>query len=344
MPDDIAIDRALGALAGVAIGDAMGMPSQTMSVGDIKQHYGHIVDFVVPYASQTVSAGLKAGTVTDDMEQTLLLAQHLIVRDGVVDQAIWAETLLEWERDTEARGVNDLLGPSTKRAIAALLRGSSIEDAGRYGNTNGAAMRIAPIGIANVPEPLIGFLDAVEESCRLTHNTGVAIAAAAAVAGVISMGVNGATFRQALPFALACAREGELRGAVPLKGSFLPKLNSALQAADLKEVHASRSALQQIGTSVVAAKFVPMAFAVAFRADGSVWDAAVESANIGDDTDTIGAIACGMLGASCGLSAIPQDKWAKVRDVNQLALEEIAAALLRLRTSRAHRLSARAEP
>jgi ADP-ribosylglycohydrolase len=329
MATDFAMDRAQGALAGIAIGDAMGMPSQTMSMADIARHYGRITDFTAPCAAQTVSASLQAATITDDMEQTLLLSQHLIANGGEMDQPLWAKTLLDWERDTHARGVNDLLGPSTKRAIDALLRGISVSEAGRSGTTNGAAMRIAPVGIANAPEPLQRLLDSVEESCRLTHNTGVAIASAAAVAAVISMGVNGAGFRQALPVAFAIAREGEGRGAVPMEGSFLPRLQAAIALAestsDITDI------AQNIGTSVAAFESVPMAFAIALRADGNFWEAAVTSANIGDDTDTIGAIACGMIGAQSGLHALPQDKWLKVRDVNTLELGAIASGLLKLR-------------
>lgn len=344
MADAFAMDRALGALAGVAIGDAMGMPSQTMTADEITRHYGRITDFVAPCEAQVISAGLKAGTITDDMEQTLLLAQHLIDHAGAMQQQRWAETLLNWERDTRARGVNDLLGPSTKRAVDALQRGCPLEDAGREGTTNGAAMRIAPVGIANPAEPLQAFLDAVEDSCRLTHNTGLAIAAASAVAAVISRGISGATFRDAVPFALECARAGERRGAVPMEGSFVPKLSAALELADRANSDGLEVIAHKIGVSVAAFESVPMAFAIALRAEGSVWDAAVASANIGDDTDTIGAIACGMLGAGCGLQALPQDKWAIVRDVNRLALTDTAAGLLRLRTRLAHGRSARSAP
>ncbi len=131
-------DRALGALAGVALGDAMGMPTQTLTREQIKAIYGTVTDLVDASPDHPVSAGLKAGTITDDTEQSLLLAHHLIDRHGAFDEETWARTLLEWERDTHARGVNDLLGPSTKRAIEALLRGVPAAETGRFGTTNGA--------------------------------------------------------------------------------------------------------------------------------------------------------------------------------------------------------------
>ncbi len=39
-----------------------------------------------------------------------------------------------------ARGSLDLLGPLTKRAVAAVLAGTAAEDAGAFGDTNGAAI------------------------------------------------------------------------------------------------------------------------------------------------------------------------------------------------------------
>ena len=63
-------------------------------------------------------------------------------RNGAFDEEAWARTLLTWEHDTRARGVNDLLGPSTKRAIEQLVRGVPASETGRFGVTDGAAMRM----------------------------------------------------------------------------------------------------------------------------------------------------------------------------------------------------------
>jgi ADP-ribosylglycohydrolase len=41
-------------------------------------------------------------------------------------------------------------------------------------------MRIAPVGVAFPVLPLDGLVDAVEQASRVTHNTGIAIAGAAA--------------------------------------------------------------------------------------------------------------------------------------------------------------------
>ena len=231
MKNGRAVDRASGALMGVAIGDAMGMPSQTLSREQIRRVYGAIEDLTDAVSGQPVSGGLKAGTITDDTEQSLLLAKHILDRHGRFDEAAWARTLLDWEKDTRARGVNDLLGPSTRRAIEALLRGVPASETGRFGRTNGAAMRIVPVGISRPLEPLAQFVTAVEATCRLTHNTSEAIGSAAAVAAIVSAGVEGASFEEAVPSALGAAREGERRGVAATSGSIASRIETALDLA-----------------------------------------------------------------------------------------------------------------
>lgn len=329
-------DRALGALAGVALGDAMGMPTQTLSRGHIAALYGRITDFRDAAEGNPVSRGLKAGTITDDTEQSLLLAQHLIDRRGDFDDHVWARTLLDWESNTHARGVNDLLGPSTKRAVEALQRGVLVSETGRLGTTNGAAMRIVPVGISVPPGPLSRLVDVVEATARLTHNTGVAIGSAAAVAAVVSAALDGADFEAAVPLALAAAALGERRGTPGTALSISDRIRAALDLAAGRDGASGAAEIAgRIGTSVAAVQSVPMAFAVLRLAKGDPWEAARISAEIGDDTDTIGAISCGMAGACAGFARIPRDKWQVVATVNRLELAPVIDGLLALRVARA---------
>ena len=62
--------RAVGALYGLAIGDALGMPTQSLARGEIVARYGGLLDTFWPGpADHPLAAGLPAGTVTDDTEQ-----------------------------------------------------------------------------------------------------------------------------------------------------------------------------------------------------------------------------------------------------------------------------------
>ncbi|SJZ91917.1 ADP-ribosylglycohydrolase family protein [Consotaella salsifontis] len=326
-----ALDRAIGALAGVAVGDALGMPSQTFPRQKIAETYGHITDFVAPCEGHPVSHGLPAAAITDDTEQTLLLARLLVRSPGRFDDLEWARTLIAWEADVRERGLRDLLGPSTKRAFEALLSGVDASETGRAGTTNGAAMRVAPVAIVTPSGSVAALVDRVEEACRVTHNTREAIAAAAAVAMVVSRGVDGADFTSALPAALEAAREGARRGAPVGESDMAGRIEAALDIA----AHGTEAELARtIGTSVASRESVAAAFGVVRLAGGDPWKAAVIAANIGDDTDTIGAIAGAMAGACSGAAGFPRDKLQRIVTVNRLDLEELALALLDLRRMR----------
>ena len=113
--------RALGALYGLAIGDALGMPTQSRSRAEIVARYGSLLDGFEPGPpGHPLAAGLPAGSITDDTEQAVLLARQVVKSGGTPDPAELAEQLLAWEDSMRARGSLDLLGPSTRRALAAI--------------------------------------------------------------------------------------------------------------------------------------------------------------------------------------------------------------------------------
>ncbi|WP_292689956.1 ADP-ribosylglycohydrolase family protein, partial [Mesorhizobium sp.] len=290
-----AIDRAMGALIGGALGDALGMPTQLLSPARIAELYGNVEDFVAPVVDHPVSKGLVAGTVTDDTEQALLLGRILVVSGDSFDHTRWVNALLDWERDVKARGSYDLLGPSTKRAIDAINDGVPAEEAGSGGDTNGAAMRIAPVGIMMPAEPLDALVAKVAETCRATHNTSIAIASAAAVAAAVSCGVAGGGWRAASDRAIAAARRGAVLGHWVTGGDIAARIDWGRDLVRGKAVaDGIRLIVDLVGTGVASQESVPAAFAVLEIAGGDPWQAAVISANLGGDTDTIGAIAAGM--------------------------------------------------
>jgi len=129
------------------IGDALGMPTQSLPRAQIVARYGPLIDGFAPGPpDHPLAAGLPAGTVTDDTEQAVLLGQLLVETGGEPDPAELARRLVDWERGVAARGSLDLLGPSTRRAIATLEAGAAPAEAGRLGTTNGAACASPPGG------------------------------------------------------------------------------------------------------------------------------------------------------------------------------------------------------
>lgn len=325
-------DRALGALYGLAIGDALGMPTQFLSRAVVRDLYGTVDRFEPGPDVNEISRGTPAARVTDDTDQAVILAEALVDGGGTLDQRRLADDLLAWEERMVAVGSADLLGPSTRRALAALVNGAPLADAGRWGDTDGAAMRVAPVGIATPPGPLDRLCDRVHDACRLTHDTTIANAGASAVAAVVSAGIDGADTVTALGLGVDAATIGARRGHYVAGADVARRI---AWATDLVAGRPDDEALDLIydlvGTGVATQEAVPAAFAVASLRPDDPWGACVLAASLGGDCDTVGAMAGAMVGACCGYARLPADAVRRVREANDLHLEPLAEALLALR-------------
>ncbi|QXI27037.1 ADP-ribosylglycohydrolase family protein [Pseudomonas vanderleydeniana] len=329
--------RALGAFYGLALGDALGMPTQSLSRAQIQARFGSIRGLVDAGPDQPIAPNMPAGSITDDTEQAILVGQLLVDGQGHIKPAVLAERLIAWEAVMKAKGSQDLLGPSTKRAIEMILAGHSPEEAGRYGTTNGAAMRITPVGIAaDIAQPQ-RFIDAVVQACQVTHNTTLGIASAAAVAAVISSGINGKGLVHALEAGTEMAFAAEQHGHWVAGGRIGPRLRWARQlAASCAESELPELLYDVVGTSVASQESVVVAFALAQRvARGQLgtFDAVCLAASIGGDTDTIAGILGAMLGACDGLECWPAELIAQIIEVNGLELAPLVQGLVALRTA-----------
>ncbi|RKR72945.1 ADP-ribosylglycohydrolase family protein [Frondihabitans australicus] len=335
--DPVLTDRATACLTGLAIGDALGMPTQSMSRGMILRDHGRITDFVDAGPHQRIAAGMTAGSVTDDTEQALLLARLIVDGHGVVDPLEFADRLVEWERGMQARGSLDLLGPSTKAAVQKILDGVPASEAGKTGTTNGAAMRIAPVGIATPVHDLEALVDAVEEASAVTHNTGLGIAGASAVAAAISAGLDGAGVEEALDAATDAAAIGATRGSWVVGGNVAARI--AWARAFLAGIPADErlgAVYDVIGTSVASQESVVAALALV-SIEQEPWVTLGDAASVGGDTDTIGAMAGAVLGAIHGSSVWPGAAVDTVTRVNALDLAPLVDGLLVIRGRRAGR-------
>src|SRR2546427_234191 len=139
-------ERALGALYGLAIGDALGMPTQLLSPEELDRRFGAITWFQPAPDNHPIAAGLPAGHITDDTEQALLIARLLIDGGGRIEPLTLANALADWERDMVRRGSLDLLGPSTQRAISAVAAGIPGEEAARFGAGGMTSCSVFPAG------------------------------------------------------------------------------------------------------------------------------------------------------------------------------------------------------
>jgi ADP-ribosylglycohydrolase len=393
--------RARGALYGLAIGDALGMPTQMLSRPEIVARWGAVLTGFEPAPpGHPIAAGLPAGTVTDDTEQAVLLGRLLVQGHGTIDPRDLAVALVRWERDMAERGSLDLLGPSTKRAVSAVLEGIPPEEAGATGATNGAAMRIAPVGIAvplDLPNPattspplntathpppsntathpppsntaitsppagtathphpattpddpclranlslrvnLSTLVDQVEVASRVTHNTGTALAGAAAVAAAVSAGVSGAGIEGAMDVAVRAARIGAERGHWVAGADVAARIEWAVGlVAARDQAEAAELIYTLVGTSLATQESVPAAFAVLAVAPDDPWQACLLAASLGGDCDTIAAMAGAIAGACAGVEAFPPEALAVI-DAQDLGLTALADDLYALRSRPANR-------
>ena len=332
--------RAYGALAGLALGDALGMPTQAMSPAQIRAVYGRITGLVDGDASQPYAPGMPAGSVTDDTEQALLIASLLVRGRGSSSGRValgaveFAHALLAWEDSMIRRGSLDLLGPSTKAALERVRAGEDPLTVGGEGTTNGAAMRVTPIGIAMPTADPEAFADAVWSSCQVTHATRQGFQSAALVAAAVSMGIDAArlttpNLRGLLWKAVTYVDSLPERGAWTPDPDVVAATRRAMQLAANPASSSLECLVEQVGTSVASAQAIPMAFALLAR-DPSP-QALLDAANLGGDTDTIGAIAGAILGAVLGVEVLPADSLSMIEEVSHLGLSNVARDLLELR-------------
>lgn len=321
----------MGAFYGLALGDAMGMPTQALSRAQIAEQYGQVTTLLAANKDQPVAPGMPAGSVTDDTEQAVLVARLFVDGGGHIDPDKFADALRHWEADMIRRGSLDLLGPSTRRALELLADGAEPDAAGSGGDTNGAAMRVTPIGIAVRPGE--GLIDAVVQASQVTHNTSLGIAAASAIAAAVSAGVEGCYLADALDEAERAAERGARHGHWVAGGEIAARIRWARRwVRGMSRASLADAVGSVIGTSVAAQESVVAAIAlVEALGEDDPMTALTLAAQVGGDTDTVAAMCGAILGAQHGLAGLPADLVATVRRVNDLDLEPLVDDLLRLR-------------
>lgn len=326
------LDRVHGMLAGVAVGDALGMPTEFLDPPTIAAWYGRITGLRRADARHPHHA-LPAGAVTDDTDHTLLLAD-LVIAHGTVEPRAFAERLLAWgtsERVTSHRFV----GPATLRTLEALKAGVPVADVPRNGTSNGAAMRVAPLAIAF---PDRDALEAqVVASSAVSHFTRRAISGAMAMAFALSEALAPDPDIDTIA---AAAQEGARRGLRHGAWTWTPPIDRRIDHALRWARTLDRAALLDhlfdlIGVDMVADENVPDAFALAAASGGDPMEAMTMAANLGGDSDTLASMVGALCGGWRGVGAIDAGALAQVERVNGLDLRATARALLARRAGAA---------
>lgn len=325
--------RILGALTGVAVGDAMGMPSEMWTRQKIADYFGKIEGFLPGSMENAISGGLEAGEVTDDTVVTILMAQVIIESRGIIDPSKLALSITKWAETNDKN--KSVIGPSTKQALDRIASGDSIEEAGKFGVTNGASMRIAPVGIISDYKKTERFMNNVTLACMPTHNTSIAISGASAIAAAVSYGISGGKdLDELIKVAKTASDLGMQIGNSISSPSVSRRIDLGMSL--VKEGKSENAVLHRLydvlGTSIATAESVPAALALVYYAKADPMKVALYAANLGGDTDTIGSMACAICGAIKGIDAFPAQIVEQVTRVNEIPFQELASDLLDVRT------------
>lgn len=290
----------------------MGMPTSMMSPFTIKQVFGkYITDFLPALPGHVIHDKMIAGQVTDDTQQTLLIADSIIEKEEIDPEDI-AQRLIKWGEEINAFETM-AVGPSSLRALYAIRSGKSVYESGSVGDTNGAVMRIGAVAIYGKGE-IERTVDAVEKSCLPTHNTNIAIAGASAVAMAIGCAINGELDVDVIiAKALEAAELGMSRGNIWYSASIIERTKLALKivSKNAPKEDIMRELYDIIGAGVQISETVPTCLAITKLANGDVVEAIQTAVNLGGDCDTIAAITGSICGAISGIERIPEN-WVQI--------------------------------
>lgn len=291
-------DRVYGALAGVAVADAVALPVQGMSLEEITRFYDGHDQLVDAGASHPTMPGAPAGTFTQITREVLAAASRLL---GEAPS----------EPTDEARaGDGDWLAGS------------------RY------ILRAIPVGIVTLTAEPEVFADAVWRACGSDDLTSQEFQAAALIAAAVSLGLDwkfdwrnnaSSLLRAACEVVATLPRRG-----IPVPGADV--LDETRRAITLVTTFAKDTFEQlrhHIGTSADPAQSVPAACAVSVQFTDKF--SAFQSVALGGEAGIISAIAGSIIGALYGVTTFSAHNLAAIEKVSHPGLAPLADRLTDLR-------------
>ena len=365
-------DKAVGAMAGAAVGDALGGATEGWTPEQIaERHGGRVRGIVGPFHADWRTARPIApyhkgdGHVTDDtlMTQALIdvyakLRTHLdayAVASDLVPLLIQDKRWVP-ELETEALLLNRIF-LAEKWLVARLHYGHVDPREAGVGNlvNCGAAMYMAPVGVVNAADPEGAYAEAIDIAGAHQSSFGREAAGvfAAAVAAAMAPGATAGSVtstalelahdgtRAAIEAVLATARtQTDWRTAIPvLRKAIEPfdTVGSDYRAPDLDARRPSRTkAIEEL----------PVALGFVLLAGGDYSDAVLGAVNYGRDADSIATMAGAITGALGGVSVVPAQWHEQVATASRLDITEsgrvLATLAAELHIQDAQRAAARA--
>lgn len=284
-------DRFAGCILGLAVGDACGAPFEGMPASAIHYDFGgaekHVREPLVDVLNYT-----------DDTQMTIGVLETLIAHGEIDDATLVDRFVANYD---PARGY----GTGARRLLEGARRSedwrplaTSIFPGGSLGN--GAAMRVAPVGLFFLDD-LDRVADEATRSALPTHQHVV--------------GIDGARM-QALAVALALRSTG-----APFdRDAFFRTLIGYAATEEFREkledaaALSPRDGIAHLGHTLEANRSVVTAIAC-FAFDPDDYPRMIARAiGLGDDCDTLAAMAGACGGARLGLSAVPANLLAKLEN------------------------------
>ncbi len=286
-------NRYLGALYGLACGDAVGTTVEFSPRGS----FPPVTDMIGggPF-------GLKPGQWTDDTSMALCLAESLLTK-GSFDPKDQMGRYNNWWHWGYLSSTGDCfdIGMTVQSALAKFAVSgdpySGSTDANAAGN--GSLMRLAPVVLFAFPDEEKVILYAAESS-RTTHGAAEAIESCQLLASLLYSIISGHSKEQLLASIKFHPREPKI-GAL-LSGDFLEKEEG--------EIRGSGYCVDSLEAALWC-----------FFSTASFREAILRAVNLGDDADTTGAIVGQIAGAYYGVEDIPAS-W-----IEKLSLREDIGAM-----------------
>ena len=304
-----------------------------MTPKEIKERDGSEVKKFYPPPEGTFAFGRKAGQLTDDTTQMLLMAQIFIENQGKISVELVANKLLDWAENEELFG--RFAGPSTRKAINLLKEGKSPFESGipekmGMGISDGAAMKIAPAGLMHPGNIDAAVQDAVT-LCIPTHNADVAFAGASAIAAGIAAALQeNATELTVVDAAIYGAKRGYEIGAqksmVMYSPSIINRIYAAVEIALKKHdfFHTCEEIVKEVGCGLPLIEAVPFAIGAFVAARGDPNLALIGAVNMGGDADTTATIVGSLSGAYAGIERVDDSLYQEIIRINDLDLKKLA--------------------
>jgi ADP-ribosyl-[dinitrogen reductase] hydrolase len=292
--------RALAAISGALLADALGVPHEFKAAELIPR--AEDIQLVMPPGYKRTYPGTPYGTWSDDGSQLLCLLQTLSDNAGELDLDHFGKLLVQWWRNArhQSGGIVFDCGGQTGRALAKLAGGVPVGRAGSgAGQTlgNGSLMRTLPAALAPIlwGLPAEAVISIAARQSIVTHPHPVAQVCCAVYAALAYQWLKD----PALSLPAALAESLYAIRAHPIAAA--PEMQSAIQlvAGALAEGEPSGSGY-----------CVSTLFAAIWAVEhNDTYLGAVRSViRLGGDTDTTACVAGGLASLRYGLDSVP-DTW-----------------------------------